>query len=72
MCEDGGCVLGEFFGYPVCVFFLELRHDDDFVAALAAEGGYIFNGAMLEGVLPGGADVGCHVVLVPEVFELIS
>ena len=38
---------------------------------LAAEGGYVFDGAMLEGILPGGADVGCYVVLVPEVFKLV-
>ena len=45
-------ILRELFGYPVCVLFLELRHDDDLVAWLAVEGRDILHIAVPKGVLP--------------------
>ena len=58
------------FSYPVRVLLLRLRHDDDLVASLAAEGWDVLHGAMLECVFPRVRDVGGDAVLVPDVFEL--
>ena len=57
------------FCHPVRVLLLRLGHDDDLVAGLAAERGYVAHGPMLEGVLPRVCDVGRDAVLVPDVFE---
>ena len=56
--------------YPVRILLLRFRHDDDLVANLAAEGGDVLHGAMLEGVFPRVGNVGRDAVLVPNVFEL--
>ena len=50
--EVDGEILRELIGYPVCILFLELRHDDDPVAWLAVEGRDILHVAVTKSVLP--------------------
>lgn len=71
MAADGWepSILGQVFCYPVRILLLQLGHDEDFVASLAAEGADVLHGAMVEGVLPRVSDVGRDAVLDPDVFE---
>ncbi len=51
--------------HPIGILLLQLCHDYHPIAGLASKDRMVVHSTMLEGVLPGVADVGAYVILIP-------